>query len=197
MRKDYIKKEKIHNNEDYDFGQNFGGAILGSATDESEFATSGNSIQDLYDGAWSPTNAHSTMWTNMYSGIADCNLVLHEFQGLTFSADSLNSDYEQQIYRYQNYKWECRFWRAYFYFNLVRQYGGVPLIKQTTPAAEINKMSRNTSDEVFRYIIDECNAVQDSIIKDYANEGNFQITPAETGRANNLAVMALKARAAL
>lgn len=187
----------IYNHVDYDFGQSYSGAVLGSATDESEYSHSGNSIEDFYNGGWSASNAKSSMWNSMFEGINECNHVLSEMQGLTFDELKLNSDYENQMYRYKNYKWECRFWRAYFYFNLVRQYGGVPLIKQTTPAAEINKMSRNTSDEVFRYIIDECNAVQDSIIKDYANEGNFQITPAETGRANNLAVMALKARAAL
>ena len=192
----------IYNYADYDFGQNFGGAILGSATDESEFATSGNSIQDLYDGAWSPTNAHSTMWTNMYSGIADCNLVLHEFQGLTFSADSLNSDYEQQIYRYQNYKWESRFWRAYFYFNLVRQYGAVPLITKSVVggnADEINSMSRTSSDSIYKFIMDECDIVKDSIIADYSNLGNMALpsSAAETGRADKLAVLALRARAAL
>ena len=187
----------IYNHADYDFGQNYSGAILGSASDESEYAYSGNSIEDFYNGSWSPSNAKSAMWSSMYEGINICNHVLSEMQGLTFDDLKLNSDYEAQLYRYKNYKYECKFWRAYFYFNLVRQYGGVPLIKQTTAAAEINKMGRSTSDEVFQYIMDECNAVKDSIIKDYSNEGNYQITPAETGRVNNLGVLALRARAAL
>lgn len=187
----------IYNHADYDFGQNYSGAVLASATDESEYAYSGNSIEDFYNGGWNPSNAKSAMWTSMYEGICECNHVLSEMQGLTFDDLKLNSDYEAQMYRYQNYKYECRFWRAYFYFNLVRQYGGVPLIKQTTSAEEINGMSRATSDEVFQYIMDECNAVKDSIIKDYSAEGNYQMTPAETGRINNLGVLALRARAAL
>ena len=40
---------------DVDFG-NYSGAILGSATDESEYAYSGNQIEDFYNGSWSPSN---------------------------------------------------------------------------------------------------------------------------------------------
>ncbi|MGI6232492.1 MAG: RagB/SusD family nutrient uptake outer membrane protein [Prevotella sp.] len=187
----------IYNHVDYDFGQYYSGAILGSASDESEYAYSGNSIEDFYNGGWSAVNAKSTIWSSMFEGIYICNHVLGEMQGLTFDDLKLNSDYEAQMHRYENYKWECRFMRAYFYFNLVKQYGGVPIIDKEMTADEINQLSRNTSDEVFQFIIDECDAIKDSIIKDYADEGNYQIAPAETGRANNLAVLALKARAAL
>lgn len=191
----------IYNYADYDYGQNFSGAILGSATDESEFATSGNSIKDLYDGSWSPTNAHAYMWNNMYAGIASCNTVINEFQGLKFIEDSLNTDYDQQMYRYKNYKWESRFWRSYFYFNLVRQYGGVPLITKSVSAKtadEINTAQRVSSDSIYKFIMDECNVVKDSIIEDYSNLGNNALpNQQETGRADKLAVLALRARAAL
>ena len=47
-------------------------------------------------------------------------------------------------------------------------------------------------------IISECAAIQDLIVKDYSDLGNLQLkSKNETGRANNLAVLALKARAAL
>ena len=55
------------------------------------------------------------MWSNMYNGIADCNLVLSQFQGLTFSDNSLNSDYEQQLYRYKNYKMGSSFWSIFLF----------------------------------------------------------------------------------
>ena len=68
---------------DVDFG-NYSGAILGSATDESEYAYSGNQIEDFYNGSWSPSNAKGSMWTSCYEGIANCNLYLEKFTGLTF-----------------------------------------------------------------------------------------------------------------
>ena len=60
---------------DTDYG-NYSGAILGSATDESVYAHTGNQIADFYNGAWSPTNAKSSMWTSCYQQIANCNLYL-------------------------------------------------------------------------------------------------------------------------
>ncbi len=188
----------IYNYADYDFGS-YGGAMMASATDESEYSATGGSIESFYNGTWSPTNANSSVWTNMYAAIKICNEFLTKFQGLKFDELVLNPDYEQQLFRYKNYKWETRFWRAYFYFNLVRQYGGVPIVTPDMTTAQINSLKRNTSDEVYQYIFDECDAVKDSIIKDYNDLGNNALPndPADAGRVNNLTVMALKARAAL
>ena len=205
--KDYVVKNfsnvggfmtKIYNYADYDFG-NYGGAMMASATDESEYSATGGSIESFYNGTWNPTNANSSVWTNMYAGIKVCNEFLTKFQGLKFDELVLNPDYEQQLFRYKNYKWEAQFFRAYFYFNLVRQYGGVPIVTPDMTTAQINSLKRNTSDEVYQYIIDECDAVKDSIVKDYTNLGNNALPndPADAGRANDLTVMALKARAAL
>lgn len=183
---------------DTDFG-NFDGALLGSATDESQYAYSGNQIEDFYNGAWSPTNAKSSTWGSSYRGIANCNLFLEEFTDLTFPELQLNSDYPQQMFRYNNYKWEVRFLRAYFYFNLVRQYGDVPFTDRLLTAEETNELERRPAQEIFDFIINECDAVKDEIIADYRNLGDMALPaePAETGRVDRLTVLALKARTAL
>ena len=186
----------IYRTLDYDYGQNYSGAMLASATDESEYAISGNTIENYYNGAWSPSNPMKHIWTNSYQGITYCNLVLDEFQGLDFSEYELNDDYDKQMHRYKNYKWEARWARAYFYFQLVRHYGGVPLVKNYITAEESNTLSRNTSDEVFDFIISECDAIKDSIIADPATDQTYVEAP-ETGRAGKLAVLALKAEATL
>lgn len=187
----------IYNHLDYDFGQGYGGAMLASATDESVFSRSGGSIETFYNGSWSATNAQGAMWNSMYDGIRTCNEVLKTFQGLTFDDFKHNADYPQQMFRYKNYKWEARFCRAYFYFNLVRQYGGVPIINMDMNAEEVNNQPRKSSDEVFDYIISECDAVKDSIVKDYSDLGSNTLGAPDDGRVNDLTVMALRARAAL
>lgn len=187
----------IYSRADYDFGQNFSGGMLASASDESVFSKEGSSIENFYNGSWSPSNAMGALWSNMYQGIKSCNVVLQDFQDLEFNDYQLNADYQQQMFRYHNYKWEARFFRAYFYFNLVRQYGGVPIINADLPTSEINNQPRKSSDEVFQYIFDECDVVKDSIVKDYTNLGSNALGTPDDGRANDLAVMALKARAAL
>ena len=181
---------------DSDFG-NYNGAMLSSATDESVYSHDGNEIESFYNGAWSPTNANSSLWTTCYHGISYCNLFLDEFTGLTFDEYILDKNYDAEMYQYNNYKWEARWARAYFYFLLVRQYGGVPLITSNMTADEANVQPRVTADEVFDFIDRECEAIKDSITKDYGDLGNLAMTPANNGRANNLAVLALRARAAL
>lgn len=204
--KDYISKTfssiggfmtDIYNTVDYDFGNYSSGAMQASATDESEYSKLGNGIEDFYNGAWSPTNAKSSMWTNMFSGIATCNHLINELQGLTFSDYVLNTDYAGQMHRYNNYKYEARFMRAYFYFNLVKQYGGVPILKKEVTASEVNNLTRATADEVFEFILSECNTIEDSIIANYSDLGDYALTSEETGRADRLSVLALKSRAAL
>lgn len=186
-----------YNEVDYDFGQNMSGAMLASASDEAEYAYTGNSVEDYYNGSWSATNPHSTMWTSAFKGIRYANLYLAEFANLSFDNLKYNDDYQAQMFNYNNMKYEARFLRAYFYFNLVRQYGGVPIMTENLSADEVNQLSRNSSDEVFEFINSECDAIKDSIIKDYTDLGDNALTTVPTGRANQLAVLALKARAAL
>ena len=181
---------------DSDFG-NYDGATLASATDEAVYSHDGASIESFYNGSWSPTNANSSIWTTCYHGIAYCNLFLDEFTGLTFDDYNLDKNYEAEMYQYNNYQWEARWARAYFYFLLVRQYGGVPLITSNMSAEEASVQPRATADEVFAFIDSECEAIKDTITKDYGDLGNLAMSPANNGRANNLAVLALRARAAL
>lgn len=182
---------------EYDYGNYSSGAMLASATDESEYSVRGNAIEDFYNGGWTAANPKSATWDNMYKGISTCNLVLSEMQGLTFDELALNKDYPQQMYRYKNYQYDARFMRALFYFNLVRQYGDVPMVEPGMSLTEINSLSRTPADQVFQFIISECADIQDKIIKDHTDLGDYALNEAETGRADQLAVLALKARAAL
>lgn len=192
----------LYNMVDYDFGNFSSGAMLASASDESEYSKRGNAIEDFYNGAWSPSNAKENLpsgWTKMYQGIAAANDYLENFLDEDFEELLLNSDYGPQMHRYENYQYEVRFMRAYYYFNLVKTYGGVPLIDRVMSADEVNSLPRSSSDDIFRFIIQECDDIKDKIVEDYSDLGQFALpgTPEESGRADRLAVLALKARAAL
>ena len=190
----------LYNAVDYDFGNFSSGAMLASASDESQYSKLGNGIEDFYNGAWSPSNAKESLpsaWTKMYQAIATANEFLGNFQGETFEELKHNTDYQAQLHRYNNYQYEARFMRAYYYFNLVKTYGGVPLIDRIMTPDEVNSLSRSSSDDIFQFIISECDAIKDSIVADYSDLGQYALTSGETGRADRLAVLALKARAAL
>lgn len=195
---------QIYNDLDADFGYssatqycNLSGAMLSSATDESVYSHPGNHVEDFYNGAWTPsnTNLQSNIWSKCWDGISYCNLVLDKFSGLTFPSNQLDTKYKEEMAQYNNFMYEARWARAYFYFLLVRQYKNVPLKTKDMTADAANALPQATSDSIFKFIDDECAAIKDSIFKDYGAVG--YPNSAETGRANKLAVMALRARAAL
>lgn len=189
----------IYSDLDTDFGS-YSGAVLGAATDEAEYAYSGGAIETFYNGTWSPINTPAGAWSSCYRAISNCNLYLERFTGLTFPELEMNADYKPQMYRYNNYRYEVRCLRAYYYFLLVRQYGDVPFSDHVLTADESNALPRTPAQDIFDYIIAECDTVKDSIIADYANLPADVALPAEspeTGRVNRLTVLALKARAAL
>lgn len=187
----------IYSKLDYDFGQVYSGGMLASASDEADYAYTNNNICDFTNGSWSPSNPLSNIWSSSYLAIQMCNQYLEEFQGLTFDELKYNDEYRSHMFRYTNSFKEARFLRAYFYFNLVRAYGDVPYFTEMMTTDKVNTLTRTPAQEVFDAIIDECGKLAEELPDDYTNLGLDGITPAESGRVNSYAALALKARAAL
>lgn len=177
---------------DYDYGDKYGGAMRASATDESEYAWSTSSIHTFYNGAWSAINHNSSTWSDAYNGIRAANLFLEKASDLDFEEFKNNEDYFSFMQRYQYFPYEVRFLRAYFHFLLAREYGDVPLVTRMLTPEEANVVSRDNVKTVFQFIVDECNDIVDKLPQDYST-----IEGQETGRINQAAVMALKARTLL
>lgn len=170
------------------------GALLASACDEAEFAWSNSNIHQFYNGAWSKTNPLSSTWTDMYKVIRAVNLYLKESEGQTFESYKNNEDYSEQMERFNRYKYEVRFLRAFFYFELVRTYGDVPLVTSLLSEDEVNTLKRTPKQDVFRFIFNEC----DDILASGELPDNYnKVAYKETGRITGLAVLSLKARAAM
>lgn len=180
---------------DYDFGT-YGGGMLASACDEAEYAWRSGSVNDFTNGAWSPTNDKSAIWDDCYSAIYRANHYLSVCDDCDFSEYKYNKDYTAQINRFNRLKYEVRFLRAYFYFNLVRQYGDVPFTATLTTVDEANHLGRTPYNEVFDFIVKECDEIADQLPIDYSLLGD-DAAANETGRASRIAVLALKARTLL
>ena len=180
----------------YDLGQ-YNGAMRASATDESDYAISISDIHKFYNGGWSPINPFDQIWTNNYSGIAQANNFLEELDKIFISLEEYRynvtvSPYEDLKRQFELYEFQVRFLRAYFYFELVRTYGDVPLVTKVLTNAEANVLTRTPAAEVFKFVLDECDAVADKLPITYDDEPNQDIN-----RVNRLTVLALKARTLL
>lgn len=95
---------------------------------------------------FNPGLAHGVWWGNFYRGINRANAVL-----ANVSKAGLEPQLEEQKIA------EARFQRAFFYFNLVKWFGDVPLyLEETTNFSdEVVFKPRNSSEEVYAAIIED------------------------------------------
>ena len=175
-----------------EFESNYNGALRASATDEAVFASSLSAVHNFYNGAWSAANPFSDTWRISYRAIAEINTYLEKIEKVDLSEYEYDANYALMKQQYELFPYELRFLRAYFYFELVKTYGDVPLVTKTLNNAEANNVVRTPADEVFQYIIDECNAVAEFLPINYKNEPYNEI-----GRATRPAALALRTRALL
>lgn len=168
------------------------GAMIASASDEAEFAMSYSQIHKYYNGGWTPSNPFSNTWTVAYRAITQVHMYLERIHKIDLSDYEYAPDYNNMVQQFELFPYELRFLRAYFYFELVRAYGDVPLVTTVLTNAQANNVVRTPADEVFQFIIDECDAVAQYLPVSYND-----IPDQEIGRATRGAALALKARALL
>ena len=105
-------------------------------------------IREVANFAVQPTNLFVVnAWEAHYTAINRANVVIDKVT----TADWLDEQSKQ------NYIAEARFLRAYTYFNLVRYFGGVPLVLHD---GEGEGASRNTVDEVYEQIVSDFTAAE-------------------------------------
>jgi hypothetical protein len=139
------------------------GAMHDAATDDAVHVYQTAAIQRFVNGTWSANYTVDDVFSDYYKAIHDANFYLENCVGLTFE-DWKNSDGFQDTYKsYLNYQHEVRFLRAYYYFELVKRYGNVPLITKTLDREEANTVSPSSIEDIFKFIIDECTEVADSL----------------------------------
>jgi len=111
-----------------------------------------------------------------FSTVRKCNTYLENVGTVEFSSDAIRKDLEAQV----------RAIRAYRYFMMCSLYGGVPIIKNYSSAAEA-QVPRNTEAEVKKFVMDEFAAIIPMINEE----------PSERGRIAKGAVLAMQMRAAM
>ena len=81
---------------------------------------------------------------------------------------------------------EARFIRAFMYFQMVKRFGGVPIITVPQESDDELFVSRNSEQEVYDFIATEMDAIAEKLQED-----------TEDGRVNKYTALALKSRAML
>ncbi len=168
------------------------GAMRSSATDDAVHVWKYSDIHKFNDGSWSAVQPLDNVYGTMFRGIRSANKFLVETEGQEFEDQKYNEDYGDQMKQFKLYPYEARFLRAYFYFELARRYGALPLVTDPLTPEEANSLSPVPFDTIVQFIVRECDMIADSLPVTY-----LELPNAETGRATRGAALALKSRALL
>ncbi|MDP4809663.1 MAG: RagB/SusD family nutrient uptake outer membrane protein [Saprospiraceae bacterium] len=150
-----------------------------SLTDETIFTHPGRNITTITESRSNPANPgwiNGTLsWGNMYLRIRACNLALSNLEAPKFTNPVL----------VDRMKGEVKFLRAYYYHQLIRYFGGVPIIDKPFTLNDSDFLSpRNTWEECVNFIVKNCDEAAALL------DGKSMVA----GRANKAAALALKAR---
>lgn len=108
-------------------------------------------IPDFLDDA---SNDYSRqIYTANYSGISRANIVIDRIQANTSLAAAVKADIEGQ----------ARFLRAFYYFKLVRYFGGVPLYLNEIAKGEDAFRPRASAEEVYAQILTDAQFAVDNL----------------------------------
>jgi len=150
-----------------------------SLTDETIFTHPGRNITTITESRSNPADPgwiNGTLsWGNMFLRIRACNLALSNLEAPKFTNPAL----------VDRMKGEVKFLRAYYYHQLIRYFGGVPIIDKPFTLNDSDFLSpRNTWEECVNFIVKNCDEAAALL------DGKSMVA----GRANKAAALALKAR---
>lgn len=121
--------------------------IISDDADKGSTPTDANFLLDIDDFSFDPGNiAFSSVWTGYYQGVYRANLVIAEVPEM----EVIEPELQQRLLA------EAKFLRAYFYFNLVRWFGDVPLITRPLEPDEY-KQGNTAASDIYQLIISDLN----------------------------------------
>lgn len=159
-------------------------AEVGSMVDESHFIHNYGTNQVVQSiisatdiGQWDDGNQNAYRWSEVYKYIKNANMFMENIADVPFT----DEDWRTRLIG------EVNFLTAYYYHNLVRLHGGIPIITKTYGLDEEDyDVPRNTLKECIDYIVTNADAA--AAVLPVRWEG------ANLGRATRGGALALKSR---
>lgn len=98
-----------------------------------------------YQGNGASNGPISNFWQYRYKGILRCNIAIDRIAAL----ETQETETRDRLVA------EARFLRGYYYFELVRNFGGVPLMTSFQMPEEVEGTERATAEAVYKFIEDD------------------------------------------
>lgn len=149
--------------------------LYNNISDEARDNFPSSSPELVLKGEWNETNNPMDNWSFSYQYIRVAN---------DFLASIGSASVDEEIKSVTSA--ETRFIRAMFYFDLVKRYGGVPLLVEAQDLDTDLEVPRNSLNECLQFIVDEMDGIVDALPLN-----------AERGKITKGAALSLKARTLL
>ena len=151
------------------------GNLFAAVSDEAQYVTTFSSTQRFNEGSWSAYYNPDDCYTSYYNGIyaahdyLDKSVDYRYILGMhrdTLTSNGLDS-YRRDIVDVQRLRAEAHVLKAYYYFELAKRYGGVPLIDRVYADQKEANLPRGTFDEVVGLILREIEGVRNELVVDW------------------------------
>lgn len=157
-------------------------SMLAASTDEAVHAVVGSDMEKWGSGSWNSTSLYDNPLSACYTGIR--RSFIFEEELLPLIDDNVMSEVGQKLCLGQ-----ILFLRAFYNFEMLKRFGGYPLVKKVLSTKDNLNIPRNTYDECADYITGLCDQAADLLPMSHATN--------QLGRATKGAALALKARVLL
>lgn len=187
---------------------NYGFSILdnnlfAAATDEAQqTAASGNVFYFNKGIVSADVNPLSFLYSEYYEGIRSANFFMEYAENgeklLALNRDTIRdvTNYRRDLKRLNWFRAESQIAKAYYYSELVKMYGGVPIVEETlqTNSGTKGNLSRTSYDDVVDYVVRLIDNNWQKLPKDWkAEDGQAN----QTGSFNQATALAIKCRTLL
>lgn len=176
------------------------GNLFATASDEAQQTSAASDVIYFNKGIVNASvNPISNLYNNCYEGIRAVNFFLDyiaDGKGEEMLARNRNLvtdavNYKRDLQSLEWYTAEVHILRAYYYAELAKMYGGVPIVESTMDKSGGSFVPRSTYEEVIDYIVGEIDGWKDRLACDWNDFAERE------GRLTLGAALALKARVLL
>lgn len=167
-------------------------ALRDCGSDDAEYGDPDASVQRFTNGTWSALNTVDDKWSTMYSGIRSANEFLESIKTVDLSMYQYETKYQRWLEHLKYYPYQAKVLRAYYFFELARRYGDIPMPLTMLTAEEANAIEKTPFNDVIDFIVSECDEAAKNLPDTYVG-----LLDDEVGRVTRGFALAVKAKALL
>ncbi len=167
------------------------------ATDDARFGDATNPVVGLATGSLNPTINPDDHFGDYYTAVRKCNILLANIDSLPSLDHGSNVVYNNETVAVlkPRIKGEAYYLRAFFYFELFKRYGPVPLVLKTLTLNDNSNLPRADFNTMVNQMSADCDSAANLLAPTYmSTAGGGVNVPTYYGHATSWAARALKAR---